>query len=101
MINFHVKKISVIKRQLLGLIAGSDPLMREIYEVDDPTPPRSAADIHPGHPAFWKYRIRLTVEHIIRQFQDVRSNKDSCKILGKFLEEVLYKWNYRKLFGKR
>lgn len=101
MINFHVKKISVIKRQLLGLIAGSDPLMREIYEVDDPTPPRSATDIHPGHPAFWKYRIRLTVEHIIRQFQDVRSNKDSCKILGKFLEEVLYKWNYRKLFGKR
>lgn len=75
--------------QLRGLFVGSDSLMREIYEVDDPTPPRSAADIHPGHPTFWKYRTRLTVEHVIRQFQDVRSNKDSCKILGKFLKEVL------------
>ncbi|XP_022797655.1 E3 ubiquitin-protein ligase rnf213-alpha-like isoform X3 [Stylophora pistillata] len=66
---------------------GSDPLMREIYEVDDPTPPRFPTDIHPGNPSFWKYRTRLTVEHFIRQFQDVRSNKDPCKILGKFLKQ--------------
>ena len=91
----------MIKLQLRGLIAGNDPLMREIYEVDDPTPPRLAADIHPGHPTFWKYRTRLTIEHVIRQFEDVRSNKDSCEILGKFLKEVLCEWNYRNLFVKR
>ena len=62
--------------------------MREIYEVDMPPPARTAADIHPGHAAFWKHRTRVTVEHIIRQFQDDKSNMTTCKVLGKFLAEV-------------
>ena len=68
--------------------AGNDPLMREIYEVDAPPPTCTAADIHPGHAAFWKHRTRVTVEHIIRQFQDVKSNLATRKVLGKFLAEV-------------
>ena len=63
--------------------------MREIYEVDDLSLPRTAANIHPGHAAFWKYRTRLTVEHVIRQFEDIKSNMASCKVLGKFLVEVM------------
>lgn len=62
--------------------------MREIYEVDTPPLSHTAADVHPGHAAFWKYRTRVTVEHVIRQFQDVKSNMASCKVLGKFLAEV-------------
>lgn len=72
----------------LLVTAGNDPLMREIYEVDAPPPPRTAADIHPGHAAFWKHRTRVTVEHIIRQFQDVKSNMATCKLLGNFLAQV-------------
>ncbi|XP_022806306.1 E3 ubiquitin-protein ligase RNF213-like [Stylophora pistillata] len=78
--NFYV--LSINDRRL-----GSDPLMREIYEVDELSPPRSAAEIHPGHATFWKYRTRLTVEHVIRQFQDIKSNMASCKVLKKFLVE--------------
>lgn len=63
--------------------------MREIYEVDDLSPPRSAAEIHPGHAAFWKYRTRLTVEHVIRQFQDIKSKMAPCTVLEKFLKEVV------------
>ena len=72
----------------LLVTTGNDPLMREIYEVDTPPPTRTAADIHPGHAAFWKHRTRVTVEHIIRQFQDEKSNMTTCKVLGKFLAEV-------------
>ncbi|KAJ7339360.1 hypothetical protein OS493_005754 [Desmophyllum pertusum] len=75
--NFYA--LSVNDRRL-----GNDPLMREIYEVD--TPPHTV-DIHPGHAAFWKYRTRVTVEHVIRQFQDVKSNMTTCNVLGKFLAE--------------
>lgn len=81
--------MSWVKIALIGT-AGNDPLMREIYEVDTPPPTRTAADIHPGHAAFWKHRTRVTVEHIIRQFQDVKSNMATCKVLGKFLAEVQY-----------
>ena len=65
------------------------PLMREIYEVEDLSLPRTAADIHPGYAAFWKYRTRLTVEQVIRQYEDIKSNMASCKVLGKFLVEVI------------
>ena len=63
--------------------------MREVYEVDVPPLPRTTADIHPGHAAFWKYRTRVTVDLVIRNFQDVKSNKTAYKILGKFLDEVI------------
>ena len=63
--------------------------MRAVYEVDAPSPPSTAADIHPGHAAFWKYRTRVTVDLVIRNFQDVKSNKSAYKILGKFLDEVI------------
>ena len=63
--------------------------MRQVYEVDAPPLPRTAADIHPGHAAFWRYRTRVTVEHVIRQFQDVKSDMATCKILRKFFEEVI------------
>lgn len=79
--------VSWVKIALL-VTAGNDPLMREIYEVDTPPPTRTAADIHPGHAAFWKHRTRVTVDHIIRHFQDVKSNMATCKVLGKFLAEV-------------
>ena len=62
--------------------------MKEIYEVDSLPPARTPADIHPGHAAFWKYRTRVTVELVIRQFRDVKSNMATCKVLGKFLAEV-------------
>ena len=62
--------------------------MKEIYEVDAPPPSRTAADIHPGNAIFWKYKTRVTVELVIRQFQDVKSNIATCKVLGKFLAEV-------------
>ncbi|XP_078382607.1 E3 ubiquitin-protein ligase rnf213-alpha-like isoform X3 [Oculina patagonica] len=78
--NFYA--LSVNDRRL-----GNDPLMREIYEVDTLPPARTTADIHPGHAAFWKYRTRVTVEYVIRQFQDVKSNMAACKVLGKFLAE--------------
>lgn len=63
--------------------------MRQIYEVDYLSLPRTAADIHPGHATFWKYRTRFTVEHAIRQLEDIRSNMVSCKVQGKFLVEVI------------
>ena len=64
--------------------------MREVYEVDAPSPLRTAADIHPEHEAFWKYRTRVTVDLVTRNFQDVKSNKTAHKILGKFLNEVIW-----------
>lgn len=63
--------------------------MQQVYEVDAPPPPHTAADIHPGHAAFWRYRTRVTVEHVIRQFRDVKLEMATCKILRKFLEEVI------------
>lgn len=69
---------------------GNDPLMREVYEVDAPSPPRTLVDIHPGHATFWRYRTRITVELVIRNFQDVDSNKTSRKILGRFFDEVTW-----------
>ena len=57
--------------------------------MDGVPSPRNAADIHPGHAAFWRYRKRVTVEHVVRQFQDVKSSKTTCKILGKFLDQVI------------
>ncbi|CAH3163087.1 unnamed protein product, partial [Porites evermanni] len=66
---------------------GNDPLIREVYEVDEPSLPRTVADIYPGHAVFWRYRTRVTVELVIRNFQDVESNKTTHKILGRFLDE--------------
>ena len=62
--------------------------MREVYEVDAPSPPRTVTEINPGHEAFWRYRTRVTVELVKRNFDDVESNKTIHKILGRFLNEV-------------
>lgn len=62
--------------------------MREVYEVGAPSPPRTVTEINPGHAAFWRYRTRVTVELVKRNFDDVESNKTIHKILGRFLNEV-------------
>lgn len=62
--------------------------MREVYEVDAPSPPRTLTEINPGHAAFWRYRTRVTVELVKRNFDDVEANKTTHKILGRFLNEV-------------
>ena len=69
----------------LKLFIGDDPLLRQVYEVD-PVPLPRHVDL--SHVFFWRHRTRLTIEHVIGQFREVKSSIADCKILGMFLEKV-------------
>ena len=69
-------------------IKGNDPLMRQVYEIDVPS--SEALGGPPTHPLLWRYRIRVTIEHLIHTFEEEVASDDptKCRLLAKFLSQV-------------
>ena len=68
---------------------GSDPLMRQLYELD--TPNYDRANIDPMYPALWRYRTRVSVEHLNHKFQEYlggHAGSSGREILKVFLQRV-------------
>lgn len=64
--------------------------MRQLYELDSPN-----YDIMDSLdsmcPALWRYRTRVSVEHLTVKFQEYvegRTGSNRCEILGEFLKKV-------------
>lgn len=67
--------------------------MRQIYELDSPNYD-ALASLDPMHPAFWRYRTRVSVEHLSIKFQEQVERRDGsspCKVLEEFLKKVQIK----------
>ena len=72
------------------LILGNDPLMRQLYELDSPNYDVKE-NLNPMCPAFWRYRTKVSVEHLnvkFLEFVERRDKSNRCEILGEFLKKV-------------
>ncbi|XP_031561517.1 E3 ubiquitin-protein ligase RNF213-like [Actinia tenebrosa] len=73
---------------------GTDPLMREIYEVDNSDTEQEEEEeeerLSPMNRCFWRYRPPITVEHAKQRFSE-KMNSDKkiqkCKVLQHFFKE--------------
>ena len=63
--------------------------MRQLYELD--TPNYDRANVDPMCPALWRYRTRVSVEHLNHNFHEYlggHAGSSGCEILKEFLERV-------------
>ncbi|KAK3715936.1 hypothetical protein QZH41_016501 [Actinostola sp. cb2023] len=65
---------------------GTDPLMRQIYEIDST---EHLDQLGPMNPCFWRYRARITLEHAKQMFSEKMKadKKHRCKVLLQFFRE--------------
>ena len=68
---------------------GSDPLVRTLYEFDEQKENPNLG-VKPMSRSLWKYRRRITVEHLANSFQQeaLSADEDQYKVLGAFLKQV-------------
>ena len=68
---------------------GSDPLVRTLYEFDEQKENPNLG-VKPMSRSLWKYRRRITVEHLVNSFQQeaLSADEDQYKVLGAFLKQV-------------
>ena len=65
--------------------------MKLIYELDVPDY-GTMTEIDPMCPALWRYRKKITIEHLSFKFQEYSQGcdeQDRCEILAEFLGKVL------------
>ena len=70
--------------------------MRQLYELDTPTYD-TTGPLDPMCPALWRYRTRVSVEHLIGEFQQFIASpagQNRCKILAEFLRKVTVTVHY-------
>lgn len=69
--------------------SGSDPLVRTLYEFDEQKENPNLG-VKPMSRPLWKYRRRITVEHLVNSFQQeaLSADEDQYKVLGAFLKQV-------------
>jgi len=69
-------------------VAGNNALMRMLYEVDGDTAVEGRLlDV----PSLWRYRARVTLEHVKREIEEERGSKQKDSpypVLDLFLREV-------------
>ena len=65
--------------------------MKLIYELDVPDY-ETMNERDPMCPALWRYRKKITIEHLSFKFQEYSqgcNQQDKCEVLAEFLEKVL------------
>ena len=65
--------------------------MKLIYELDVPEY-GTMTEVDPMSPALWRYRKKITIEHLSFKFQEYsqgRDEQDKCEVLAEFLKKVL------------
>ena len=64
--------------------------MRQVYEIDVPSSEALPRNVLPTHPLLWRYRIRVTVEHLRHMFKEEVASDDptKCRLLATFLSQV-------------
>ena len=75
--------------------------MKLIHELDVPDY-ETMNERDPMCPALWRYRKKITIEHLSSKFQEYSQGcdeQDKCEVLAEFLKKVLaQKW--RTIFVK-
>ena len=64
--------------------------MRQLYELDTPRYDITGP-LDPMCPALWRYRTRVSVEHLNSEFQQFiasHAGRNRCKVLAEFLKKV-------------
>ena len=65
--------------------------MRQLYELDSPNYD-TMESLDPMCPALWRYRTRVSVDHLIVKFREFSSeciaSPPVCEVLKEFIEKV-------------
>ena len=85
----YIVTIFKLKWMDCAWIAGNNMLLRMLYEVDNDTAVEGRLlDV----PSLWRYRSRVTLEHLKREVEEQHSNKQKTSphpVLDLFLREVV------------
>ena len=75
----------------LVTFAGNNRLMKLVHELDVPGY-ETMNERDPMCPALWRYRKKITIEHLSSKFQEYSqgcNQQDKCDVLAEFLKKVL------------